>query len=82
MKARKLLNGASVSFGPAALKVAGRAFDEAWADIAGNYSGAQQIEAARLKLATAILSVATDASRDVEELKRAALARMAQHYRC
>jgi hypothetical protein len=80
MKARKIIQAAS--FGPAALKVIGQAFDEAWADIAGSFNGAQQTEAARIKLATAILSVATDASRDVEELKRTALPRMAQHYRC
>jgi hypothetical protein len=82
MKARKIIRGASASFGPAALKVIGQAFDEAWAEIGGSFSGVQQIEAARIKLANALLSIATDASRDVGELKRAALKRMAQNYRC
>ena len=35
MKARALIDGAS--FGPDALKAIGRAFDDAWAQIAGNF---------------------------------------------
>jgi hypothetical protein len=46
MKARALIDGAS--FGPDALKVMGRAFDEAWVSIAGNFS-AEQTAAARLR---------------------------------
>jgi hypothetical protein len=71
MQARRLLDAASL--GPDALKVAGQAFDEAWASIADQFTDPVQIEAARLKLAGAILSVATDDSRDIEPLKRAGL---------
>jgi len=73
MKAREIIEGAS--YGPEALKPVGRAFDEAWASIAGNFSD-DQIEAARLRLANALLAVAKDNSRDVEMMKREALDRM------
>ena len=73
MKAREIIEGAS--YGPEALKAIGRAFDEAWASIAGNFSD-DQIEAARLRLANALLAVAKDNSRDVEMMKREALDRM------
>jgi hypothetical protein len=77
MKARELIDGAS--FGPEALKTIGQAFDEAWLTIAGNFA-ADTAEAARLRLATAILSVAAEDSRDVEALKRGALEAMALSY--
>jgi hypothetical protein len=80
MKARQLIMGAS--FGPETLKVIGQAFDEAWADIAGNFgSNPLEIEAARLKLANAVLSAASEASRDPEALKRSGLETMALNYR-
>jgi hypothetical protein len=44
MKARQLIDGAS--YGPDALKVIVKAFDEAWVMIAGNYDSAS-VEAAR-----------------------------------
>jgi hypothetical protein len=40
MKARQLIDNAS--FGPAALKVIGQAFDEAWVAIAANFSDTQK----------------------------------------
>ena len=73
MEARGLIEGAS--YGPEALKAIGRAFDEAWASIAGNFSD-DQIAAARLRLANALLAVAKDNSRDVEVMKRGALDKM------
>jgi len=80
VKARSLIDGAA--YGPEALKVIGQAFDEAWQEIAGNFGGdAQQVEAARLRLAEAVLSIANEDSREVEVLKRAALQRMALDYR-
>ena len=80
MSAKRLIDGAS--FGPDTLRVIGQAFDAAWADIAGNFGGHPvQVEAARLKLANAILSMANEDSRDAEELKRTALERMAADYR-
>jgi hypothetical protein len=80
MSPRNLINGAS--YGPDALKAIGQAFDEAWKEIAGNFSSdPAEIDAVRLKLAKALLSVANDDSRDVEVLSRAALPRMALDYR-
>jgi len=80
MEARQCIAGAS--FGPKALRVIGQAFDAAWVEIAGNFGNdPPQIEAARLKLATTIISIATDDSRDVEVLKKAAIERMAMDYR-
>jgi len=80
MKARKLIGG--LQLGPEALKVIGQAFDEAWEEIAGNFgSDPQEIEAARLKLADAFLSVAHGDLPDPQVLKRAALQRMALDFR-
>ena len=75
MKARKLLDNASGSFGPQAMEIIGRAFDEAWAGIAPKYTGVSA-QAARLELATIILTRASDGCRDVEALKDAALKAM------
>jgi hypothetical protein len=77
MEAKRLLEKLEgTSFGPEALKVIGRAFDEAWSDIAGNFGDGAPTEAVRLKLAKAILSAASDSSRDVAALKRAGLEAM------
>jgi hypothetical protein len=74
-----LLDGAA--FGPHALKAIGEAFDAAWAEIASNFGDdAVEIRAMRLKLATALLSVASEDSRDVQVLKNAALQIMAIDY--
>jgi hypothetical protein len=79
MEARRLID--SESFGPDTLRVLSQAFDEAWADIEGNFGCDQTREAARVKLATALLSIASDDSRDVESLKKAALEAMVGDYR-
>jgi len=80
VKARALIDGAS--FGPDALKTIGRAFDDAWVQIAGNFGDdPKDIQEARLRLANAMLSVASEDSREVEVLKRAALEAMALGYR-
>jgi len=72
---RQLLD--ATCFGPDTLKAIGEAFNAGWAQIAGNLSDAPaEKEAARLRLATALLSVASEDSRDVEALKKAALQRM------
>jgi hypothetical protein len=75
MSARQLID--SATFGPEALKAIGEAFDAVWTEIAGEI-GADPvaIEAERLRLANAVLSVASEDSRDVEALKRAALQAM------
>lgn len=80
MKARQVGDGAS--FGPDALKAIRLAFDQAWAEVEGNFgTDARTVEDARLRLAKALLSIASDDSRDVEVLKQAALERMALDYR-
>ena len=80
MKARRLIDGAS--FGPATLKVIGQAFDEAWAEIAGNFGdNPAQIENARLTLAEALLSIAAEDSTNVAALKNGALQAMALNYK-
>ena len=61
------------SFGPDALKVVTQAFDEAWGSIAHQYKTPDEVDAARIQLANATLAVASEASRDVEVLKEAAL---------
>lgn len=79
-RAHQLIDGAS--FGPDALKAIGEAFDAAWAEIAGNFGDApEDVEKARQRLAKAMLSVASEDSRDVGVLRRAALQRMALDYR-
>jgi len=78
-KARALIDGASL--GPDALRAVRQAFDEAWAEIASHFAqDPAQVESARLTLANALLSIAEDASRDVQVLKRAALQVMTQNY--
>jgi len=80
MRARQLIDGAS--FGPDTLKAVGQAFDQAWAQIAGNFGNdPSDIERARLRLANAMLSVASEDSREVAVLVRAALEAMALGYR-
>ena len=80
MRARRLIDGAS--FRPDTLKLIGQAFDQAWAQIAGNFGNdPSDIERARLRLANAMLSVASEDSRDVAVLVRAALEAMALGYR-
>jgi hypothetical protein len=78
MKARRLIDGAS--FGPETLKAVGETFDQAWAEIASNF-GDIEIEDARLRLAEAMLSVATESSTDVAALRAGALQAMALDYR-
>lgn len=78
MKARDLIQ--SASYGPEVLKAIGQAFDEAWSVVAGNFSQ-EATPAARLRLANALLSVASQGSRDVKTLKISALAAMALSYR-
>jgi len=61
------------AFGPDAIKVMGQAFDEVWEDIAGNYGDALR-EAAQMRLANALLSIAKDNENlDVASLKNAAI---------
>jgi hypothetical protein len=68
MKAQALIGG--TTYGPDALKVIWKAFDDAWAHSQHHFDGdVHQAEEVRLRLAHAILAVAADTSRDPEELK-------------
>ena len=62
----------SLSLGPDALKRVGDAFDQSWNAIAANFS-ASQAGTARTQLASIILGLSADGSRDAEQLKTAAL---------
>ena len=78
MEARHLIE--SSSYGPTTLHVMFQAFDEAWAEIAGNFGDdARDVEGARVRLAHAILAVAQEGS-DAARLKDAALQVMAVSY--
>ena len=74
--ARRGIDGAS--FGREALKAIWEAFDGAWMEVGPNFSGnPNTVEAGRYKLATALLSMASEDSRNAGALKKAALLRMA-----
>jgi hypothetical protein len=80
MKARRLVDGAS--FGPETLKILGQAFDEAWHEIEKNFGdSSSQIENARIRLAEALLSLASEDNTRVAALKAGALQAMAMDYR-
>jgi hypothetical protein len=68
---------AASCLGPETLTAVRKAFDNAWAEVAGKFYDVAQKETARLTLATAILSVATNENRDVETLKQAGLQALA-----
>jgi hypothetical protein len=72
VKARQLIAGAA--FGPEVLTVIGKAFDEAWAEVAPSVGdNPLAIWAARLRLATSILGLTTESTNDAEQLKAVAL---------
>jgi hypothetical protein len=80
MKARRLIHGAS--FDPEVVHAMGLAFDQAWMQIAGNFcSDASRIEEARMRLAEAMISIASEHSTNVEALRKGALQAMARDYR-
>jgi hypothetical protein len=72
MKARALISAAS--YGPETLKIVFQAFDAAWTEIAHHFEGhPAQVDAARERLAHAVLAVADEHSKDVHGLKSRAL---------
>jgi len=79
MKARALISAAS--YGPETLKVIFQAFDAAWAEIAHHFEGyPTQVDAARERLAHAVLAVANEHSKDEHGLKRRALQVLSMSY--
>jgi hypothetical protein len=80
MKARELLS--SASYGPETRKIVFESFDLAWESIAPNFGdNPLATQAARVKLANIILSMAHDHQSDVQQIKNAALKMMAHDYR-
>jgi hypothetical protein len=80
MRAARILAGST--YGPETLRIIGKAFDAAWASIAEHFAGdADRAEAARERLAHAVLVAATEESRDSEPIKTMALQIMALSYR-
>jgi hypothetical protein len=80
MKARQIVE--SGSFGPETLKVARQAFDDAWASVAGHFGNDPLlIEAARIKLANAVLAKCHEEMGDPAALKEAALGVLVRQYR-
>ena len=75
MKARQLIENAT--FDPQQLKNIGKAFDDAWEQIAPAVSSrAEAVEAARLKLANVVLTCAKRGLTEPAVLKEAALKSM------
>jgi hypothetical protein len=71
-----------VTFGPEALRAIGEAFDQAWGRVAHHFGDDPlRFETARAQLASALLSVADEDSRDVSALRDAALSAFALSYR-
>ena len=69
------------AYGSEAVRAMGQAFDLAWVEIAGNFgAGLLEIEAARLRLAEAVLSVAAEGSTDVAAIKADAVHAMLMDY--
>lgn len=82
MKARELINDSGIIFGPDALKVVGKAFDDAWSEIASHFAkNGLEAQSARLRLARAVLAAANENSHDPVQIKNFALRIMAQRYR-
>ena len=76
MEGRRLI--ASAKYGPDTLTVLFKAFDAAWDHLAPKFGTDRlAIEAARLRLANVILSLADDDMSDAEQLKSKALRIMA-----
>ena len=74
MNAHNLIRNAG--YGPDTLKVVVQAFDEAWSLISAQYAAPLAVEAARIKLAKAIIAVSRQDSRNPDMLKRLALQMM------
>lgn len=81
MKARRLIEGSN--FGPETLAILYEAFDTAWVQIAPHFDAtdAKQIEAARIRLAHAVLVVASEDGNDAAALSNSALQIMALAYK-
>jgi hypothetical protein len=79
MKARALIEQAP--FPAETVRAMAEAFDQLWTQIVRIFGNdPHEVEAARLGLAEAMVSVATEGDTDVEDLKDRAIVVMAKHY--
>jgi hypothetical protein len=77
MVGRQLVSVAGVAYGPETLRVAIKAFDSAWADLAQSMQpDSAEARACQLKLATIILAEAKEHRGDADALKKAVLNRL------
>jgi hypothetical protein len=75
MKARQLL--AKAIYDPGELKIIGKAFDDAWEQVAPEVSSRPEaIEAARLKLAEIVISLTKNGTKDPQQLTDSAVSLM------
>lgn len=77
MTARRIIEGAA--FGPEVLKVAVRAFDEAWANVSHIFTQAER-ETVRQILAHSVMSLTRDDSQDAEQIRDAAVRALRRKY--
>jgi len=77
-KAISLIAGSSLD--SPAMKFVSEAFDSVWRKVGGHFQGPSEKEAARVILASAILAVATNQTRDIGLLKQAGLRAMRLTY--
>ena len=77
MVGRQLVSVAGIAYGPETLRVAIKAFDSAWAELAHSVGpGSAEARACQLKLATIILAEAKEYRGDADALKKAVLNRL------
>ena len=77
MPARRIIEGAA--FGPAVLKVAMQAFDEAWSSIAEKFAPDEH-DVARQALAESVIAATREDSADVPRLRDAGIRAMHLKY--
>ncbi len=77
MSARRIIEGAA--FGPAVLKVAMQAFDEAWVSVTEKFAPDEH-EAARQALAESVIAATREDSADVPRLRNAGIRAMRLKY--
>ena len=73
-KAREIIEQAS--YDPTTVRIMGKAFDDAWTEIAANYESEIATKGARLALANVILNLAAEGELDPEKLKDRAVRTM------
>ena len=73
-KARAIIEEAS--YDPATVRIMGKAFDDAWTEIAANYESEIATKGASLALAHVVLNLTAEGERDPQKLKDRAVRTM------